>query len=124
MDTVADALTRIRNAVKVGKKTVVVPNVKIVAAIVDVLKKEEFITDYAVDETGIVVTLTYDSRGPLMSELTRVSKPGQRIYVPVSGMKKVLNGRGIGIVSTSSGVMTLDEARKKNIGGEYICTIW
>jgi small subunit ribosomal protein S8 len=124
MDSVSDALTRIRNAVKVGHKTVTVPNIKLVVAIVDVLKKEEFITDYSVDETGVVITLAYDSRGPVMSSLTRVSKPGQRIYAPVSSMKKVMSGRGIGIVSTSSGVMTLGEARKRKIGGEYICSVW
>ncbi|MDD3661912.1 MAG: 30S ribosomal protein S8 [Candidatus Dojkabacteria bacterium] len=124
MDLVSDALTRIRNAVKVQKKTVDVKKNKMVVAIVDAMKREGFVADYAVGDRDVEITLTYDRSGPVLSELIRVSKPGQRMYVNSGEMKPVLRGRGIGIVSTSQGVMTFDEAKKKKIGGEYICKIW
>lgn len=124
MELIADALTRIRNATVVNGKEVTLRKNKTVLAIADVLKNEGFITDYTDGDSEITLELKYDKGIPSITHLERVSKGGQRVYVNASEMKPVLNGRGIGIISTSSGVMTTDEAAEKNIGGEYICKVW
>ena len=124
MDVVADALTRLRNAVKVNKKEVALRQSKAVHAIVDILLKEGFLVSVADGERDIVVELAFDGPKPVMTGLTRISKSGNRIYVNVSELKNVMGGRGIGIVTTSKGIMTIDEARRLKLGGEYICEVW
>ncbi|MFN3921928.1 MAG: 30S ribosomal protein S8 [Caldimicrobium sp.] len=128
-DPIADMLTRINNALKSKKKTVIVPASKIKLEIVRILKEEGFIEDFKYIEEKpqpkIEIFLKYDEqkRG-VISGLRRVSKPGRRVYLGYKALPKVLDGLGIAIVSTSQGIMTDHEARKRKIGGEVICEIW
>ena len=124
MDLIADALTRIRNAVAVSGKEATLRKNKTVLAVVDVLKREGFVENFSDDGDEITVELKYEKGTPSMTHLERVSKGGQRVYVRASEMKPVLGGRGIGIISTSKGVMTTEEAADRNLGGEYICKVW
>lgn len=123
-DPIADLLTRIRNAHMRGRTTVVMPYSKMKEEIVKILKANKFIVDFAEKkETAfkeLIVTLKEDK---VDFALKRVSTPGQRIYIKASEIKKVKNGLGIGIISTSQGVMTTKEAREKGLGGELMCEI-
>jgi small subunit ribosomal protein S8 len=128
-DTIADMLTRIRNALTVKHDSVEVPASKIKKEIARILLQEGYITAYDVVEDGvqgkIVITLKYGPNGErVISGLKRVSKPGLRIYTGCDELPKVLGGLGIAIISTSKGVMTDKEARKSNHGGEVIAYIW
>ncbi len=124
-DPIADLLTRIRNAVKAKHAKTSVAYSKLKVAILEVLKRKEFIQDYKVvkggsyDEVEIHLNDSYQSL-----HLKRVSKPGQRIYMKSSQIKPVLNGYGIGVISTPKGVMTTYEARKTGLGGELLCEVW
>ena len=124
-DPIADFLTRVRNASSARKQDFIVRHSRIIKAIADVLVKKRFIANAEEEISGtakeIRITLRAD-REPL--ELKRVSKPGQRIYVGHDQVKRVRNGFGIGIISTSQGVVSDDQARKEKIGGEYICEIY
>lgn len=127
-DQISDFLTRIRNAGKAGHKTVDSPASNIRYHIGEILKDQGFISDVEkIDEgpQGIIrVTLRYYKRKPAIKKIVRVSKPGRRVYSTVDGLPRVYNGLGIAIVSTSRGVMTAKQARKANIGGEVLCTVW
>lgn len=130
-DTIADMLTRIRNANLMRNVTVSLPTSKMNEKICKILKDEGFITDFSVvaeekkPYKTLVITLKYTANGDrVLTGLKRISKPGLRITVPVSKLPKVLNGLGIAIVSTSKGVMTDKEARKQNIGGEVLAYVW
>ncbi len=128
-DPISDMLTRIRNALMARKKTVVVPASRIKLEIARILKEEGYIEDYQyIDEKPqgkIEIVLKYDeNKRPVIAGLRRVSKPGRRIYMGYRDLPKVLDGLGIAIVSTSQGIMTDYEARKRKIGGEVICEIW
>lgn len=120
-DPIADLLTRIRNGVKANHERVVIPASKLKMAILNVLKKRQFINDYRQDGRDLLVTLN-----PAHQEihLKRISKPGQRIYKKSKDLKPVLQGYGIGVISTPKGVMTTDEAYKKQLGGEVLCEVW
>jgi len=128
MDPIADMLTSIRNAQAVLKETVVVPYSEIKFEILKILKKENLIEQ--VEKKGrkarrsIEVKLKYEDKEPVISSLKRVSKPGQRIYTAAGNIRRVRDGYGISIISTSKGLMTNKEARRKNMGGEIICEIW
>ncbi len=124
-DPIADLLTRIRNAVKAGHDKITIPHSKLKLAILAVLKKQNFITDYKTVKTGSFNEIQIDL-SPSVSELhlKRVSKPGQRIYIKKGEIKPVLNGYGISVLSTPKGVMTGDEAKKSGVGGELICEVW
>lgn len=123
-DPIADLLTRIRNAHMRGRITVVMPYSKMKEEIAKILKTNNFIEDFAETKDSkfkeLVVTLKEDK---VDFALKRVSKPGQRIYVKAAEIKKVKNGLGIGIISTSQGVMTTKEAKQKGLGGELMCEI-
>jgi small subunit ribosomal protein S8 len=97
-------------------------------AIVKILKEQGYITDFEDIKEGyqgeIKVTIRYFNRKPAIIEIKKVSKPGRRIYVSAENLPRVKNGLGIAIISTSKGVMTDKEARKANLGGELICTVW
>jgi len=124
-DPIADLLTRVRNAVKARHTKTVVTYSKLKLAIVEVLKKHEFIEDYKVVKSGSfdeIEILLNPSHSSL--HLKRVSSPGQRIYIKTNQLKPVLNGYGIGIISTPKGVMTTMEAKKTGLGGELICEVW
>ncbi len=128
-DTIADLLTRIRNANSAKHETVDIPASNMKKAIVDILRNEGYIKNYTVIEDGkqgvIRVTLKYgEGKAPAITGLRRVSKPGLRIYSDVENMPKVLKGLGIAIVSTSKGVMTDRQARKENVGGEVLAFVW
>lgn len=129
-DTIADVLTRIRNAQRVGHSSVNVPVSKVAAQILSVLKDEGFIESF--DESKIdgsifsnyqVALKYYDTGLPLISTAKRVSKPGRRIYVGLSNLPKVAQGVGISIISTSKGVVSDTEARRLMVGGELLATV-
>ena len=128
-DTIADMLTRIRNANQMRYTEVVVPSSKLKLEIARILKEEGFIEDYKLEKNDaqgtIVLTLKYsDKKERVITGLKRISKPGLRVYVKNTEIPKVLNGLGIAILSTSKGIMTDKEARKQNIGGEVLAYIW
>ena len=127
-DPIADMLTRIRNANRVGRKLVVVPKSKICTGIAQVLKDEGYIDEYDVIDDGkqgtIRVKLKYAINGEkVIHVLDRASKPGRRIYRGVEDLPRILNGMGIAVVSTSKGVMSDRKAREQNVGGELLCTV-
>lgn len=124
MDLISDALTKIRNASLTKKEEVVVRKTKTVLGILSILKSYEFIEDCAEGDRDVTVRLKYKDEKPAIVGIKRVSKGGRREYLPASKMRPILSGRGIGIVTTSSGLMTTEQAREKNIGGEHICNIW
>lgn len=109
----------------VGKRSVELRNTKSIKAIVDILVKEAMVGDVEFSESSIIVKLKYRKGGnSILSNIKRVSKPGQRIYSGYSELNPVMNGRGVGIISTSEGFMTYAEAKSRSLGGELICEIW
>ena len=127
-DPIADMLTRIRNAMRINETDVKIKASKICEGIAAVLKQEGYIEDFdRIDDgkQGILrVTLKYDqSGGSVIREITRVSKPGRRVYCSVEQLPRVLGGMGIAIVSTSEGVMSDRNCRKSNVSGEILCTV-
>ncbi|MCD6548153.1 MAG: 30S ribosomal protein S8 [Thermodesulfobacterium sp.] len=128
-DPIADMLIRIKNALMARHKSVTVPASKIKLEIVRILKEEGYIEDYEYireePQPKIKINLKYDeNKRPVIAGVKRVSKPGRRIYRGYRDLPKVLNGFGIAIISTSQGIMTDHEARKRKIGGEILCEIW
>ena len=128
-DPIADMLTRIRNASRVGRDTVNVKASKVCQGVAQVLKDEGFIEDFEVVEHPpqdlIRVYLRYNDEGiPAARLLKRVSKPGRRVYRGADEIKPVLNGLGVSIVSTSRGLLTDRQAREQRIGGEILCELW
>ena len=128
-DTIADMLTRIRNASSARHETVDIPASNMKKSIAQILVDEGFAKSFQVVEDGkqgvIRMTLKYvDGKTPVITGLRRVSKPGLRIYSNCEDMPKVMKGLGIAIVSTSKGVMTDKEARKENVGGEVLAFVW
>ncbi len=128
-DTIADMLTRIRNANQMRYQEVSVPASNLKCELAKILKDEGFIEDYKVvkeDVQGtILLTLKYgQNKERVITGLKRISKPGLRVYAKSTEIPKVLNGLGIAIISTSRGVMTDKEARKQNLGGEVLAYIW
>jgi small subunit ribosomal protein S8 len=124
-DPIADLLTRIRNGNMAGKTYVEAPVSKMKTEIVRILKQEGYVTDYTVSDRTLRIYLKYSSEGTrIINEITRVSKPGCRIYCSKNELPKVLNGLGIAIVSTSKGLLTDRDARLANVGGEVLCSVW
>ena len=128
-DTIADLLTRIRNASSAKHETVEIPSSNMKKAIVQILLDEGFIKNFTVADDGkqgiIKVTLKYgEGKVSAINGLERISKPGLRIYRNAEEMPRVMKGLGIAIVSTSKGIMTDREARKQNVGGEVLAFIW
>ncbi len=129
-DPIADMLTRIRNAVAARHDYVQIPASKMKVAIADVLKREGYIKDFAViDEQSpkkmIRAQLSYSGkREPVLNGIQRVSKPGLRVYTQRREIPRVYGGLGIAILSTPAGVMTGQEARRQNVGGEILCYVW
>ena len=127
-DPIADMLTRIRNANRVGRRKVMIPNSKICAGIAQVLKDEGYIEDFDViedEKQGFIrVSLKYSMSGDkVIHVIDRTSKPGRRVYSAVGNLPRVLNGMGITVVSTSKGVMSDRRARENNVGGEVLCVV-
>jgi small subunit ribosomal protein S8 len=128
-DPIADMLTRIRNANMAEKKEVTMPHSKIKSELARILKAEGFIRDYVVENVegkGVLkLFLKYTmNREPVIQGLRRISKPSCRRYVMATEVPRVLGGIGIAILSTSTGVMTDNEARAKHVGGEVLCYVW
>ena len=129
-DTVADMLTRIRNATMARHQTTKIPATRMTRSIAKVLQEEGFIAEFEEEQEGIkrnlVVSLKYKgkTRQPLITALKRVSKPGLRVYSNRKELPRVLGGIGIAIISTSHGIMTDREARRQGLGGEVLCYVW
>lgn len=128
-DPIADMLTRIRNANRVGRRMVLIPKSKICVGIAGVLRDEGYIEEFDVVEDAtrqgqIRVKLKYSLGGDkVIHAIDRASKPGCRVYRGVGELPQVLNGMGIAVVSTSKGVMSDRKARENNVGGELLCTV-
>ena len=129
VDPIGDMITRIRNAQMRSLSSVKIPGSKFRASILDVLKKEGYISDYKFltdvkNKNSLTVSLKYDNGNPVIKEIKRVSKPGRRIYAKADSIPIIQNGLGLAIVSTSKGIMSDDDAKNKNIGGEIICRVF
>src|SRR3954469_6208113 len=128
-DPVGDLITRIRNAQLRSKSKVSSPGSKLRARVLDVLKTEGYIRDYAEVkyENGrpeLESELKYFDGAPVIREISRVSKPGRRVYASVKALPRIHNGLGVAILSTPKGVMADHEARDANVGGEILCTVF
>ena len=128
-DTLGDMLTRIRNGQTTNKKVVDAPASRFRKNVLEVLKREGFIRNYEEKEAkpGInffQIELKYYNGKPVITEIKRVSKPGRRVYSSIKNLQKTYNGLGVSILSTPRGVMSDNEAREANVGGEILCTIY
>jgi small subunit ribosomal protein S8 len=128
-DTLGDMLTRIRNGQTTNKKVVDAPASRFRKNVLEVLKREGFIRNFEEKEMrpGInffEIELKYYNGKPVITEIKRVSKPGRRVYSSIKNLQKTYNGLGISILSTPRGVMSDNEAREANVGGEVLCTIY
>jgi small subunit ribosomal protein S8 len=128
-DPIADMLTRIRNAVRVERPHVTMPLSKVKRGLAEVLKREGYIWGWQEVESEPVAELKLELKyGPngerVIRHIRRVSKPGRRVYRRADGLRPVLNGLGISIISTSRGVISDREARQRNLGGEVLCELW
>jgi len=127
-DPIGDMIARIKNASLRNYKKVEIPSSKFKAKIVDVLKNEGFIIDYKIEKNegkdSLLIDLKYNSGNPVINSIQRISKPGRRIFSSAESLPKVSNGLGIAIVSTPKGVMTDQDARKNQVGGEIICKVF
>ncbi len=128
-DPLGDMLTRIRNGQMARKVTIPVPASKMRARVLDVLQREGYIRGYSWSEikTGISeldVELKYADGEPVIKEISRISRPGRRVYSGIDNLPRFYNGLGISILSTSKGVMSDTEAREQNVGGEVLCRVF
>ena len=127
-DPIGDMIARIKNANLRNYKKVQIPSSKFKIKIADVLKTEGYIIDYKIENVdgkdSLQIDLKYSSGNPVINSIQRVSKPGRRIFSSVESLPKVSNGLGIAIISTPKGVMTDQEARKNQVGGEIICKVF
>lgn len=127
-DPISDFLTRLRNAQHARHETIELPSSRMKLSIAKILEREGFVDAVSERSEGVRKTLTvklkYNGKEPLIREIRRVSKPGQRVYRKASELPRVLSDIGIAIVSTSAGIMTNKEARKRKLGGEVLCQIY
>ena len=128
-DTLGDMLTRIRNGQTTNKKVVDAPASRFRKNVLEVLKREGFIRNFEEKEMrpGInffEIELKYYNGKPVITEIKRVSKPGRRVYSSIKNLQRTYNGLGVSILSTPRGVMSDNEAREANVGGEVLCTIY
>lgn len=128
-DPIADMLTRIRNAGKAKFQSVDIPGSKIKVEIAKVLKNEGYVRNYKFVKDGkqgiLRIYLRYDkTQKHAIYQIARSSKPSRRLYLKSKDIKSVYNGAGIAVLSTSKGIMTDKQARKENVGGEVLCTVW
>jgi len=127
MDPIADMLSQIRNGARALRPVVEMPHSRIKESIAAILRKEGYIADWAVEGQRIKklkLKLKYEGKKNVIEGLRRVSTPGLRRYVGADEIPRVLGGLGVVILSTSEGVMTGTQARKKNLGGEVLCSVW
>ncbi|RMB04529.1 30S ribosomal protein S8 [Eilatimonas milleporae] len=128
-DPIGDMLTRIRNGLQAGKNSVSSPASKARQRILDVLQREGYIQGYSrveldSNKAELSIELKYHEGSPVIRTISRVSKPGRRVYSSVRDLPRVHNGLGISIVSTPRGVLSDAEAREQNVGGEILCTVF
>jgi small subunit ribosomal protein S8 len=128
-DPLGDMLTRIRNGQRAQKSAVAVPASTLRASVLEVLKREGYIRGYSEAEVkkGIkefTVVLKYHDGEPVIKELSRVSKPGRRVYSKIKDLGRFYNGLGISVISTPKGVLSDNEAREQNVGGEILCRVF
>ncbi len=128
-DPISDMITRIRNAQLRELHHVKIPNSNFRAKILEVLKQEGYISNYkhlsdSKNKSLLIVDLKYYNGSPVIKEIKRVSKPGRRIYAKATSIPKIKNGLGLAIISTSKGIMSDNDARVKNVGGEIICRVF
>lgn len=133
-DPISDTITRIRNGYMAQKQTVTVPHSRLKEALVSVLKEADYIDGYKTEAVPfmhkkgqtkqLIVTLKYTNGMPAIEHIRRISKPGLRRYANKQKLPKIRNGMGTAIISTSQGLMTDEQARKKGVGGEVMCTIY
>jgi len=128
-DPLGDMLTRIRNGQKAGMQSVLCPASKLRANVLEVLKREGYIRDFSADAatetgSGFKIELKYNEGEPVIREISRVSKPGRRVYSRIADLPRVYNGLGISILSTPRGVLSDNEARAANVGGEVLCRVY
>ena len=128
-DPVSDMLTRIRNGQRVGKSSVVSPASKLRTGVLDVLQREGYIRGYNINEirkgvSEITIELKYFEGDAVIKQIDRVSTPGRRVYSKIKDLPKVYNGLGIAVLSTPRGVLSDQEAREQNVGGEILCKVF
>ena len=127
-DQIADLITRIRNAIQVSKNEVSVPTSKLKVAVIEGLKKGGYIEDYNIEKTHprdiLHILINKDGASSRINEISKVSKPGRRIYTSADEIPTVKSGRGIVLISTSKGVMSGQEAKKLRLGGEILVRVW
>ena len=128
-DPLGDMLTRIRNGQRTGKSKVRAPASKLRSNVLEVLKREGYIRDYRNEEVGrglaeVEIELKYNEGSPVIQEIARGSRPGRRVYSKIKELPRVYNGLGITILSTPRGVMSDQEARAANVGGEVLCRVY
>jgi small subunit ribosomal protein S8 len=127
-DPIADMLTRIRNAISVGKNEVRLPHSRLKETVAKVLAKSGYLSDVKVEKASprdeLVILINKEGENPTITEIARVSKPGRRVYAKAAEIPRVKSGRGIMLVSTSKGVMTSRDAVKERLGGELICKVY
>jgi small subunit ribosomal protein S8 len=128
-DPLGDMLTRIRNGQRARKNQISSPASKLRSNVLDVLKREGYIRDYSQKElrpgvSEIEIQLKYHEGEPVIREISRVSKPGRRVYSKIKDLQRVYNGLGIAILSTPRGVLSDNEARDQNVGGEVLCHVF
>lgn len=124
MDSVADALIRIKNGYQAGKLSVSVRYSKLIFKLMKLLQEEGYLQDVSKQDREIMISLKYNDRKPAIADIKRISKPSLRIYKRVSDLPSVLNGLGIAIISTPKGLMTDRKARKNKVGGEVLAFVW
>lgn len=127
-DQIADLITRIRNAIQVGKNEISAPTSKLKVAVVEGLKKAGFVKDFSIEKAHprdiLHVTICGENELSNINEITKVSKPGRRIYTSAEDIPTIKSGRGIVLISTSKGVMSGAEAKKQRLGGEVLVKVW
>jgi len=127
-DPIADMLTRIRNAILVQKREISLPHSNIKQSVAEVLQKNGFLSGVKVVEASIgrelVITINGEGENAKITEITRLSKPGRRVYYAAKDIPTIKRGRGIVVVSTSKGLLTGKEAKAQHIGGELICSVY
>ncbi len=128
-DPLGDMLTRIRNGQRARKNQIISPASKLRSNVLDVLKREGYIRDYSQHElrpgiSEIEIQLKYHEGEPVIREIARVSTPGRRVYSKIKDLQRVYNGLGIAILSTPRGVLSDNEARDQNVGGEVLCQVF
>lgn len=127
-DPIADLLTRIRNAVMVGKNEIRVPSSKLKHTVATELKRANYIVDVKIESAKprdiLVVTINHPGQNSVINEINRVSRPGRRVYVGAKQIPRVKTGRGMVLVSTSKGVMSGDQAKLAKLGGELLLEVY